>query len=52
MYEFIQTENGWLVCWGPTPAEQGRAAAVEPELAEVVAGDDARTNDVAQPMAV
>ncbi len=26
MYEFIETETGWTVCWGPPPAELTRKA--------------------------
>ena len=40
MYEFIQTESGWLVCWGPLPPVAEivavRGAAVEEATADAL----------------
>jgi hypothetical protein len=41
MYEFIQTETGWVVCFGPAPKELRDKAAAAAARPRVTPAEDA-----------
>ncbi len=53
MYEFVRTEKGWVIYWGPNPAAEADSASAAVPTVPPATSDDAKsagTVPVASPL--